>query len=1575
MIRFLLKRTKFHRTALMLLAMVLTTTTAWAEAIPSFSYVKADGSTDTHEAIPLDGSETTLSAGWYVVNSDITYDHNITIGGDVTIILANGKTMNVGTSLQYLRSDYSAIGYNYENDNSALTIYGQSLDNSEAGHLSVYCKGDIDGISLGKSYTQHSGNVYVEAEGVVIRAETTFTVNGGNCEARNIKQNTAICAHDANIKDGTVFATGRIAINAAGDVNISGGKTTATNDNSPDKSIYATNITLSWTNPDDYIMANSYQATNGITIADGKTFYDGKGNSYASGTVNADDIARKTLRTFDYRTVTFNSNGGSYVGNQIIAVNSKVTEPTTPTRKGCTFVRWLKDRRPYNFSSPVKKDFLLIAQWSTEVAYIDATGTSDTQEAIILTDFNADATLGSDGEKTWYYVNEEVKLGDIEIEGTVNIVLGDDADCTGNQIAGDDATLNIYGTGKLTLENNDYQCIQCNNLNIYGGQITVTGDCGIQANNGINLGWTQEGDYIDVSNYDGKVTLTKDFRINNTETIISNGSIDDNDIIAGKKLIPTTASSTPVTPDDNATHVSTIEEFKAAIATDGANIVLDADLTNTDHQGITINNDVCINLNGHKFACNKPSFLQISEGHNVEITDLSDSKGGKLSTTGWASVGSNGHCISNHGSLSISNISLICTYNGDNNRVEGIRNEPNSTLTIGSGVSFSGFRIGIPVSYSYENDDEEENEDIGEPAKLYFNALPVFESCQYDIVYNESIMDFSNATAPLALASGQNKINIKSNRPNFTGVYTKDYKRAFTDPTKSTTTNPNDIFNYIEGGDDVEISYLCDEAYVIKTKGYCGVADANEGKNVEWTVADNGNDMLKLTISMNETDGQENYAMADYTTESPAPWANFAATINEVVVGDGVTPGSTFPFDNLSNLTAVTVPVSTLEDYLSNWSAKADVIKSTGKTNTEYIDDITWTLTKTNGDKIDGNFPLKLTFEGVGFMDSFGYGNTPWYAVHSYITEASLPDGLKQIGTYALTGCAITSITIPASVSSIEFAFADCPKLANVTFKGNITEIGSNAFNGCTSLKEISLPNSVTKIGGNAFCRSGLTRITIPALVSEIPMSAFSDCKSLAEVTIPEGVKIIDWAFDGCTSLTEIKIPSSVTSIGQNSFYGCTALKTVRINSTKATCNYLAFMNCNSLERIIVPNGATIAKYLEDKYFNYYNGDKICAEGYCGVSNENEGKNLIWSLMPTGEKDENIPLYALNISVNPDVENQTNFNMMATDDNNPANDPWNGVRDSISEINIGEGVTSIASKAFYSLNKIKYVIIPNSVETIAGNAFSDCSNLKWIIVNNVDKFMNAEGWDDAMKAKLREGKPTLFATGATNEWMTWCSNIEYTKPEGCTVYTVSNVTNDVVNLKLWEGNNLPAFVPVLIKREAGQLSADIKAEFKDVPAAPENDKASTDGTDYKEIYINNYNNQQTVISSVNANNHNNWGTIYANSGAVLNPNNTGWVKNDDEASTYVLYGDKFLWVWADEGIPTNHWILRIRFKESVYMTRSLSIGYGDEDTTSIDEVRWQMADGEWYDLQGRRLDSKPTQKGIYIHNGRKVVKK
>ena len=54
-----------------------------------------------------------------------------------------------------------------------------------------------------------------------------------------------------------------------------------------------------------------------------------------------------------------------------------------------------------------------------------------------------------------------------------------------------------------------------------------------------------------------------------------------------------------------------------------------------------------------------------------------------------------------------------------------------------------------------------------------------------------------------------------------------------------------------------------------------------------------------------------------------------------------------------------------------------------------------------------------------------------------------------------------------------------------------------------------------------------------------------------------------------------------------------------------------------------------------------------------------------------------------------------------------------------------------------------------------------------------------------------------------------------------------------------------------------------------------------------------------------------------------------------------------------------------------------SIG-GNDDATGIEELRIKNsefgdAEGVWYSLDGRRLDAKPTKKGVYVKDGRKIV--
>jgi hypothetical protein len=53
---------------------------------------------------------------------------------------------------------------------------------------------------------------------------------------------------------------------------------------------------------------------------------------------------------------------------------------------------------------------------------------------------------------------------------------------------------------------------------------------------------------------------------------------------------------------------------------------------------------------------------------------------------------------------------------------------------------------------------------------------------------------------------------------------------------------------------------------------------------------------------------------------------------------------------------------------------------------------------------------------------------------------------------------------------------------------------------------------------------------------------------------------------------------------------------------------------------------------------------------------------------------------------------------------------------------------------------------------------------------------------------------------------------------------------------------------------------------------------------------------------------------------------------------------------------------------------------GEDETTGIEGPTGPTPDyslngGEWYDLSGRKLSSKPTAKGVYVVDGRKVVVK
>ncbi|MBR6953721.1 MAG: leucine-rich repeat protein, partial [Clostridia bacterium] len=118
------------------------------------------------------------------------------------------------------------------------------------------------------------------------------------------------------------------------------------------------------------------------------------------------------------------------------------------------------------------------------------------------------------------------------------------------------------------------------------------------------------------------------------------------------------------------------------------------------------------------------------------------------------------------------------------------------------------------------------------------------------------------------------------------------------------------------------------------------------------------------------------------------------------------------------------------------------------------------------------------------------------------MADITIPEGVTYIGGNAFYGCMqLKELRIPDSVTSLGGApFMDCWHLTDITLPARLTRIPESCFSGC-ALTGITIPESVTDIDAYAFsyCRR-LTAVTIPAGVTSIGEHAFDTCTRLESV-------------------------------------------------------------------------------------------------------------------------------------------------------------------------------------------------------------------------------------------------------------------------------------------------------------------------------------------------------------------------------------------------------------------------------------------------------------------------------------------
>lgn len=219
---------------------------------------------------------------------------------------------------------------------------------------------------------------------------------------------------------------------------------------------------------------------------------------------------------------------------------------------------------------------------------------------------------------------------------------------------------------------------------------------------------------------------------------------------------------------------------------------------------------------------------------------------------------------------------------------------------------------------------------------------------------------------------------------------------------------------------------------------------------------------------------------------------------------------------------------------------------------------------------------------GIEYSDD---GRTLIKCPREFEGHLTIPNGIIRIGYESIYGCQnLTGITIPDSVTYIEYTFLFCPSLTNITVSKNneaYCSINDVLYNkekttlvacpeGITGSFEI--PFGVVRIGSRSSqgcCAfqgcANLTGIIIPDSVTTIGKYVFEDCVSLTDIAIPDSVTSIEGEglFCGCRSLTSVILPNSLTRIYSDMFKYCCSLISITIPDGVTTIDKGAFEDCN----------------------------------------------------------------------------------------------------------------------------------------------------------------------------------------------------------------------------------------------------------------------------------------------------------------------------------------------------------------------------------------------------------------------------
>ena len=605
--------------------------------------------------------------------------------------------------------------------------------------------------------------------------------------------------------------------------------------------------------------------------------------------------------------------------------------------------------------------------------------------------------------------------------------------------------------------------------------------------------------------------------------------------------------------------------------------------------------------------------------------------------------------------------------------------------------------------------------------------------------------------------------------------------------------------------------------------------------------------------------------------------------------------------------------------------------------------------------------------------------------------------------SWMFSGCSgLTSLDVSnfdtSNVTEIGGLFSGCSGLTSLDVSkfdtSNVTNMWE-MFSGCSGLTSLDVSNfdtsNVTYMQSMFSGCSGFTSLDVSNFnTSNVTMmwEMFSGCSGLTNLDLSNfntsNVIYMGGMFSGCSGLTSLDVSnfntSNVTSMFKM-FYGCSGLTTIYAGDKWKTANVTdgesAFFGC---ENLVGGKGTKYdAEYVDYTYARIDGGAD--APGYfsvksgvaetCDITIGKNGKTTF-----CGDK-------SLDFSYSDEVKAfiATGFDKtegtiwMTRVKDVPAGVPVmvKGTANETYHVPVTEGGSSYYKNMFVGNTTGESMSIGETSEDgqyvnyyMSGGQFKSVNTSANIGANKcylqLPATFAAEATGDGCQVKIAASGKSSFAAPCDLDFTSLNDDVKAFTATGYDAGTKTIWLTRVKKVQKGEG--------LLLKGTGGETytipSSDVQAAYENMIVGNIGEEITINGTSEDGTLTNYYLKGGTYMSvSGSANIGTN--KSYLQLPTSMLAGTTGARSEDAPYSSDVLGTQENLGYLGNLGMPSTCHLAELE-TESMPIILQNTTGIKDNNRETITNNR----DGQWFTISGQRID-KPTRKGLYIHDGRKVV--